>query len=261
MHLERDRGHEPILPAPDHGLAARQHRHVGIAGGIHHQGGGHGTEAALVVQHQVGDAFALLHHVHHPRQVEQGDAGRGHLLVQQAAHGEGIERYAGGQLAAALGVPAERRVALARLWPGQQCDAPLGPLGRQLPEDPTDHPVTAPVGAPAEPVRHQPRRAHAAELALPFDDQGLQSVTCGGQRGSDARRAATADHHVVGLANGDLPRLIGDSLLHESRAAYRTDGEDAMRLVEHHARPRALPPVGPCYVRGRDPGSTTGMPP
>ena len=31
--------------------------------------------------------------------------------LRRAAHGEGIERYPGGQLAATLGVPAERRVA------------------------------------------------------------------------------------------------------------------------------------------------------
>ena len=85
---------------------------------------------------------------------------------------------------------------------------------------PADHPVPTPVGAPAEPVRHQPRRAHAAELALPFDDQRLQPVTRRGQRGSDARRAAAADHQVVGLGNRDLPRLIGDSRLHESTVTY-----------------------------------------
>ena len=83
-------------------------------------------QAALVVQPQVGDALVFLHQVHHPRQVTQGFAGVGHLFVQQAAHGEGIERYAGGQLALALGVPAARRVALALLRLGQQRDTALG---------------------------------------------------------------------------------------------------------------------------------------
>ena len=157
--------------------------------------------------------LALLHHVHHPRQVEQRHAGRSHLLVQQAAHGEGIERYAGGQLAAALGVPAERRVAFPGSGFRQQRDAPLRRFGRKLPEYPAYHPVPAPVGTSAQPVRHQSRRAHAAELALPLHHQRLQPVARGGQRGSDARRAAATDHQVVALGDRYLSRLIGDGRL------------------------------------------------
>ena len=53
FRLEGDRGHEPVLPAPDYGLAARQHRHVGVAGGIHHHGSGHTGSA-----HREGDGTA-----------------------------------------------------------------------------------------------------------------------------------------------------------------------------------------------------------
>ena len=69
-------------------------------------------------------------------------------------------------------------------------------------------------------------------MALPFDDQGLQTVGHRGQRGFDARRAVAADRDVVGLGNAGVPAvaaMLSSRATGATRGMEQIDGPETIR--------------------------------